>query len=75
MNPVRISGYFTAEELADALQDLEPGKITGLDSILSVLIMQVGVAPKSWRCGIFRTCLRQLQIRRICRQALVVTIL
>jgi len=69
-----ISEPFRPEELAAALRRLKPGKSPGLDSIFSKFIIHAGSALKSWFYDFFTSCLRQLQIPKICRRALIVAI-
>ena len=69
-----ISGEFTPEEFATALQHLKPGKAPGPDSICPELILHAAPALKSWLRAFLSSCLRQLKIPKIWRRALVVAI-
>ena len=61
-------------EFAAALQHLKPGKAPAPDSICSELILHAGAALKSWLHDFISSCLRRLNISKIWRRALVVTI-
>jgi len=67
---LRAIASFTPEELAYALNHLEPGKSPGLDYIFTKLILHAGPALKSWLCDFFISCMCQLKISRIWRRAL-----
>ena len=48
LDPLNISENFSQREFTAALQCVKPGKVLGLDSICSELIINAGAALKSW---------------------------
>ena len=69
-----ISGDFTPEEFASALQKLQSGKAPGPDSICPELILHAGAALKSWLNKFLSSCMRLLRLPKIWRRAKVVAI-
>ena len=69
-----ISGDFTPEEFASALQLLKSGKAPGPDSICPELILHAGDALKSWLNKFLSSCMRLLKLPKIWRRAKVVAI-
>ena len=69
-----VSGDFTPEEFAAALQHTKPGKSPGPDNICPELVLHAAPALKSWLRDFLSSCLRQLRIPKIWRRALVVAI-
>jgi len=55
-----ISGPFTPEELATALNHLEPRKTPELDPIFPEFILHAGSALKPCLCDFFTSCMRQI---------------
>ena len=73
-NAVNISDNISQREFTAALQHLKPGKALGPDSICPELMLHAGTALKSWLRDFLSSCLRQLNISKIWRRALVVAI-
>ena len=73
-DPVNISGIFSQREFTAALQHLKPCKAPGPDSIFPEFILHAGATLKSWLRDFLSSCLRQLKIPKIWREALVVAI-
>ena len=74
LHPVNVSGSFSHQEFAAALQHLKPGKAPGPDSICPELIIHAGAGLKSWLRGFLSSCLHHLKIPEIWRRALVVAV-
>jgi len=52
-----ISGEFTSDEFALALQQLKPGKAPGPDSMCPEHVLNAGSALKSWLYKFLSSCL------------------
>ena len=74
LHPANVSGSFSHQEFAAALQHLKPGKAPGPDSICPKLIIHAGTGLKSWLRGFLSSCLHHLKIPKIWRRALVVAV-
>jgi len=69
-----ILSPFTEEEFATVLSSLEPGKSPVMDSIFSEFILHSGSAIESWLFHFLTSCLLQLKMPKIWRNALAVAI-
>jgi len=69
---LKSRGMSSAITIAAALRRLKPGKSPRLDSIFPVFILHAGSGLKSWFCDFLTSCMRQLNIPKIRRRALVV---
>ena len=75
LHRANVSGSFSHQEFAAALQHLNPGKVPGPDSICPELIIHAGAGLKSWLRGFLSSCLQHLKISKIWRRVLVVAVL
>ena len=69
-----IAEPFRPEEFAAALRHLKPGKSPGLDSIFLEFILHAWSDLKSWFGDFLNSCMHQLKILKVWREALVVAI-
>ena len=74
LHPANVSGSFSHQKFAAALQHLKPGKAPGPESICPELIIHAKAGLKSWLRGFLSSCLHHLKISKIWRRALVVAV-
>ena len=74
LHPANVSGSFSHQEFAAALQHLKPGKAPRPYSICPELIIHAGAGLKSWLRGFLSSCVHHLKIPKIWRRALVVAV-